>query len=115
MPHIVGGCLAARWETWEAWGADSWVVQVLRLGYHLPFVSRPRLSAVPLPLPSYSPGSMWGIALSAAVLDLRAKDTIKPASQDPGFYSRLFVTPKVGDQLSIFHVSTALFASPGSA
>ena len=31
----------------------------------------------------------------AAVLDLRAKDAIEPASPDPGFYSRLFVTPKV--------------------
>ena len=65
------------------------------MGYHLPFVSRPRLSAVPFPLPSYSPGSVRGIALSTAVLDLRTKDAIDPASQDPGFYSRLFVTPKV--------------------
>ena len=74
---------------------NSWVVQVLRLGYRLPFVSRPRLSPVPLPLPSYSPCYVRGIALSAAVLDLRSKDAIEPASQDPGFYSRLFVTPKV--------------------
>ena len=79
----------------EAWGADSWVVQVLHLGYRLPFVPRPHLSAVPLPLPSYSPGSVRGIALAAAVLDLCVKDAIEPASQDPGFYSRLFVTPKV--------------------
>ena len=76
-------------------GADSWVVQVLRVGYRLLFVSRPCLSAVPIPLPSYSPGSVRGIALAAAVLDLRAKDAIEPASQDLGFYSRLFVTPKV--------------------
>ena len=74
---------------------DSWVVQVLRLGYRLPFVSRPRLSAVPLHLSSYSPGSVRGLALTAAVLDLRAKDAIEPASPDPGFYSRLIVTPKV--------------------
>ena len=25
----IGGCLAGHWETWEAWGADPWVVQVL--------------------------------------------------------------------------------------
>ena len=73
---------------------DSWVVQVLRLGYRLPFVSRSRLSAVLLPLPSYSPGSVQGLALAAVVLDLLAKDAIESASSDPGFYSRLFVTPK---------------------
>ena len=95
MPCRVGGCLAAHWETREFWGADAWVVQVLRLGYRLPFVSRPRLSPVPLPLPSYSPNSVWGIALSAAVQDLRSKDAIEPASPDPGFYSRLFMAPKV--------------------
>ena len=50
---------------------------------------------MPLPLPSYSPSSVRGIALTAAVLDLRSKDAIEPASQDTGFYSRLFVTPKV--------------------
>ena len=82
-------------KLWEAWGADARVVQVLRMGYRLPFVSQPRLSAVPLPLPSYSANSMRGLALSAAVLDLRAKDVIEPASPDPGFYSQLFVTPKV--------------------
>ena len=85
----------ACWDTWESWGADAWVVQVLRWGYRLPFVSRPRLSAVPLPLPSYSANSVRGLALSAAVSDLRTKDAIEPASSDPGFYSRLFVTLKV--------------------
>ena len=50
---------------------------------------------MPLPLPSYSPNSVQGLALSAAVQDLRSKDAIEPASTEPGFYSRLFVTPKV--------------------
>ena len=48
-----------------------------------------------LPLPSYSANSVRGLALSDAVSDLRAKDAIEPASSDLGFYSRLFVTPKV--------------------
>ena len=52
-------------------------------------------SPVPLPLPSYSPSSIWGLALTAAVDDLGMKDTIELASSDPGYYSRLFVTPKV--------------------
>ena len=90
----VGGCLAAHWQIWESWGAEPRVVQVLKIGYRVPFVSRP-LSPVPLPLPSYFPSSIRGLALTAAVEDLRLKDAIEPASSEPGYYSRLFVTPKV--------------------
>ena len=50
---------------------------------------------MPVPLPSYSPNSIWGLALSASVSDLQMKGAIEPASSEPGFYSRLFVTPKV--------------------
>ena len=78
------------WEVWE-----PWVVQVLKEGYSIPFLSRPRLSSTPVPLPSYSPSSIRGLALSAAVADLQSKAVIEPASSEPGFYSRLFVTPKV--------------------
>ena len=51
------GCLGNHWEVW---GADPWVVEVLRYGYRLPFRFR-----------------------------------FQPAPSGPGFYSRLFVTPKV--------------------
>ena len=76
-------------------GANAWVVQVLRFGYQVPFLSRPPLSSVPLPLPSYSPSSICGLALADAVSDLMAKEAIEPAPPTPGYYSRLFVTPKV--------------------
>ena len=51
-------------------------------------------------LPSFSvtyayPSSVRGLALSAAVEDLLSKGAIEPTSSEPGFYSRLFVTPKV--------------------
>ena len=52
-------------------------------------------SHVLLPLPSYSPSSIRGLALTAAVSDLLAKEAIELAPPSPGFYSRLFVTPKV--------------------
>ena len=71
------------------------MVQVLKVGYQVPFISRPPLPPVPLPLPSYSPTSVMRLALSAAVSDLQAKNAIEPASSELGFYSRLFVTPKV--------------------
>ena len=70
-------------------------MQVLRCGYRNPFRVLPSLSTVPIPLPSYSPTSVRGIALDAAVTDLIAKGAVEPAPSTPGFYSRLFVTPKV--------------------
>ena len=75
--------------------ANAWVVQVLQFGYQVPFRSLPPLSHIPLPLPSYSPSSIRGLALTAAVSDLLAKEAIELAPPLPGFYSRLFVTPKV--------------------
>ena len=84
-----------HWEVWESWGADAWVVQVLRYGYRVPFQSRPPLSHVPIPLPSYSPNSIRGLALSDAVSALVEKEAIEVAPPSLGFYSRLFVTPKV--------------------
>ena len=77
-----------------SWVADAWVVQALRFGYQVPFRSLPPLSSTPLPLPSYSP-SIRGLALADAGSDLVAKEAVEPAPPSPGFYSRLFVTPKV--------------------
>ena len=47
------------------------------------------------PLPSYSPNSIRGLALADAVSALVEKEAIEIAPPSPGFYSRLFVTPKV--------------------
>ena len=71
------------------------MVEVLRFGYRVPFVVPPPLSSVPIHLPSYSPSSTRGVALLEAVQDLLAKGAIELAPSTPGFYSRLFVTPKV--------------------
>ena len=71
------------------------MVQVLREGYILPFHSHPPLSTTLIPLPSYSPSSIKGLALVAAVKDLLSKGAIELASPGPGFYSIFFVTPKI--------------------
>ena len=89
------GLFGEHWEVWESWEPDPWVVEVLRFGYRVPFRVSPVLSNVPIPLPSYSPLSIRGVALSAAVADLCAKGAIEPAPPSPGYYSRRFVTPKV--------------------
>ena len=66
-------------------------MEVLRFGYRIPFRVIPSLSQVPIPLPSYSPSSIRGIA----VADLQEKGAVEPAPSSPGCYSRLFVSPKI--------------------
>ena len=83
------------WRQWELRGAEPWVIQVLKVGYILPFASHPPLSPTPIPLPSYTPSSVRGLALSAAGKDLLSKGAVEPTSPGLGFYSRLFVMPKV--------------------
>ena len=87
--------MGQHWRVWESWDADRWVVAVLRFGYRVPFLATPPLSNVPIPLPSYSPSSIKGLALTAVVADLREKGAIEPAPPSPGYYSRLFVTPEL--------------------
>ena len=53
----VGGCLSVHWRRWQAVGADSWTVSVLRDGYRLPFESPPLLTRTPVLFPAYHPGS----------------------------------------------------------
>ena len=69
-------------------------MEVLRLGYRVPFVSDPPLSAVPIPLPSYSPSSIKGKALQGEIEALIAKGAVELAPSSPSFYSRLFVVQK---------------------
>ena len=71
------------------------MVEVLRVGYCLPFLSPPPLSRAPLPMPSYSPTSIKGAALEEVTLGLVAKGAMELAPlPSPGFYSRLFVVWK---------------------
>ena len=70
-------------------------MEVLRVGYRIPFLSSPQLSPVPVPMPSYNPLSTKGVALEEATLRLIAKGAVELAPlPSPGFYSRLFVVWK---------------------
>ena len=92
---LSGGCLSLHWQAWRDRGAEPWVVEVLRVGYCLPFLSTPPLSNVPIPLPSYSITSIKGAALEEVTLGLIAKGALELAPlPSPGFYSRLFVVWK---------------------
>ena len=81
-----------------------WVVEVLRVGYCLPFLSTPPLSTAPIPMPSYSPNSIKGAALEEVTLGLVVKGAVELAPLPcPGFYSRLFVVWKTSGSWASSH------------
>ena len=67
---------------------DSWVVEVLRVGYQIPFDRRPPLSECPLSLQS-----IRGVALHQE-LQFSKRGRSNQPPQSPGFYSRLFLVQK---------------------
>ena len=65
------------------------------MGYRIPFLSRPPLSAVPIPMPSYNPSPTKRVALGVVTQALIAKGAVEIAPlPSPGFYSCLFVVWK---------------------
>ena len=96
LPVRVGGCLAPHWRRWQAIGAESWVVTVLRDGYSVPFLdSPPPLSRTPVSFPTYRAGSPRAQALRQEIEGMLAKGALEIARDSgPGFYSRLFLVEK---------------------
>ena len=86
---------------------DAWVLEVLRVGYQIPFDCQPPLSERPLSLPAYSPQSIKGVALTQELQNPPPKASVEPAPQSPGFYSRLFLVQKAsGSWRPIIDLST---------
>ena len=86
---------------------DAWVVEVLRVGYQIPFDRQPPLSERLLSLPAYSQQSIKGVALTQELQNLLQKGAVEPAPQSPGFYSRLFLVQKAsGSWRPIIDLST---------
>ena len=91
----VGGCLSMHWRRWQAVGADSWTVSVLRDGYRLSFESPPLLTRTPILFPAYRPGSPQSLALRQEIEKMLAKGALEIVPDPgPGFYSRLFLVEK---------------------
>ena len=86
---------------------DAWVVEVLRVGYQIPFDRQPPLSERPLSLPACFPQSIKGVALTQELRNLLQKGAVEPAPQSPGFCSRLFLVQKAsGSWRPIIDLST---------
>ena len=85
LPVRVGGCLAQHWRQWQAIGAETWVVTVLRDGYRVPFKeSPPPLSRTPVSFPTYRAGSPRAQALRQEVEAMLAKGALEIARDLPG-------------------------------
>ena len=71
------------------------MVEVLKEGYAIPFRIQPHLSPIPIILDSYSLQSVKGRALEEEIQALRRKGAVEPAPPTPGFYSRMFLSPRL--------------------
>ena len=99
----VGGCLSAHWRHWQTIGADSWVLSVLRDGYHIPFLDSPSpLSRTPISFPMYRARSPRSLALRQEVEEMLSKDALEIVlNLGPVFYSRLFLLEKVTGRVCV--------------
>ena len=95
MDPPVGGRLQHYWPEWVQRGANGWVVLMLRWGYRIEWLNRPPLCTTPSVASRYSDPALHA-ALAGAIQDLLSKRAIEPVmnTNSPGFYSRLFLTPK---------------------
>ena len=93
----VEGCMSAHSRHWQAIGADSWVLSILRDGYCIPFKDSPLpLARTPITFPTYRVGSPRALALRQEVEKMLFKDALEIVlDPGPGFYSRLFLEEKV--------------------
>ena len=93
----VRGCLSVHWRHWQAVGAESMVLSVLRDGYRIPFrESSPPLARTPISFPTYWAGSPRSLALRQEVKKMLSKDALEIVlNPGPGFYSRLFLVEMV--------------------
>ena len=95
LSHPVGARLQKFWSVWERHGAEPWVVQVLKVGYQIPFHTLPPLSPYPQEYPSYLGNREKFQVLEKEVAEMLQKEAIEEVSAGtPGFYNRLFLVQK---------------------
>ncbi|MPC81214.1 hypothetical protein E2C01_075821 [Portunus trituberculatus] len=58
LQGAVAGCLACRWEEWLKIGAETWILDILREGYRIPFSALPPLTTHFKEPRGYAPGSL---------------------------------------------------------
>ena len=93
----VGGRLGHFANNWEKVTKDKWVLSVVKNGYKIPFDKKPILSPSPLFL-----SQTESKALEEEVQKLLLKGAVERVySEDPGYYSRIFLVPKKNGKLRL--------------
>ena len=101
---LSGGCLSLHWQAWRDRGAVPWVVEVLLVGYRIPFLRPPSLSTELTPMPSYAPTSIKGAALGEVTLPLIATGAVELAPlPSSGFSSCRFLVWKTSGVVASGH------------
>ncbi|XP_066971788.1 uncharacterized protein [Macrobrachium rosenbergii] len=91
---MVGACLQSFWSVWQSFGAEPWVLKVLKEGYVVPFVTPPPLSPTPISFPVYH-HHIEKFPVLQEIIQSLLKEVIEPVlDKSLGFYNRLFLVPK---------------------
>ena len=95
----LGGRLKWFIKEWERQVAHTCHLDLLRLGYRLPFREHPKLSRIPCIISSYSDVDKNNV-LSTSIQNLLSKNAIEKVNREDslGFYSRLFLVAKPGNR-----------------
>ena len=96
--HPVGGRLRHFLPLWESITTDQWVLDIVRRGYPLPFVTMPPLTLTPLQTPVPHDRDRCTILWQEiqALLDKDAVSIVNMSVPSWGFYSHYFLAPKKG-------------------
>ena len=90
------GVLSLHIKAWEEVQASRWIIQVIRLGYHLPWDSPevPLTFSPPIFQPPSNPQAVAVLdQVVASLLSKGATEEVLSISS-PGFYGQVFVVPK---------------------
>jgi hypothetical protein len=95
----VGACLMSSWNKWNEIGADFWTIRTLKRGLRWNFSSFPSLTTTPIPF--FIVNQEKRKLVSEHIREMLEKGAIEPVRNPntPGFYSRIFLTPKKNGQL----------------
>lgn len=103
---IVGGRLSQYYLSWTTISTDDWLIQTLKNGYRILFLTTPPLRSTRSPIVPFNRQQQQ--LLQQEIDSLLQKQPIEPVEDPyttPGFYSNMFVIPKkTGGHRPVFNL-----------
>jgi hypothetical protein len=93
-PLVVGGRLQQFYINWTALKIDKWILQTIRHGLRIRFLSNPPLKNHPTPIIPYNVQQKELLDEEIESLMKKGAIEVTPNPLTPGFYSNMFVIPK---------------------